>query len=69
MDLLLYQDLNQPTNIAFCPDGRIFIPLKAGQVLTVEPNGTLNPNFWVDFSPDVHNADDRGDKNYVKNCS
>jgi glucose/arabinose dehydrogenase len=56
----VFDGLNQPTNIHFCPDGRMFIALKEGIVRTVDLNGQLNPNVWVNFSPDVHNAADRG---------
>lgn len=59
LDTLVFDQLNQPTNVHFCPDGRMFIALKAGIVLTAT-DGVLNPQPWVDFSPDVHNAADRG---------
>ncbi|MFA9271154.1 MAG: PQQ-dependent sugar dehydrogenase, partial [Baekduiaceae bacterium] len=52
--------LNQATNIAFAPDGRMFIAEKAGRVRVVTAGGQLLPDPVVDISAHVNTAVERG---------
>jgi glucose/arabinose dehydrogenase len=51
--------LSSPTNMAWTPDGRIFITLKEGRVLVFQ-NGQLLPTAFIDISKEVNDYGDRG---------
>jgi len=51
--------VNEPTAMAFAPDGRIFIAQKNGIVRVVQ-DGQLLPTPFIDLRPEVGDAGDRG---------
>jgi glucose/arabinose dehydrogenase len=52
--------LNQPMNIEFAPDGRIFVAEKAGRIRVFDSIADPTPALFADLSAVVHNQHDRG---------
>ena len=52
--------LTQPTNVAWAPDGRMFVAEKAGRVRVVTAAGALVAKPLVDISDHVNSNGDRG---------
>jgi glucose/arabinose dehydrogenase len=52
--------LTQPTNVAWAPDGRMFVAEKAGRVRVVTAAGVLLAKPLVDISDHVNSNGDRG---------
>ena len=51
---------SRPVGIAWAPDGRMFIWQKNGIVRVLEPDGTLLPTPFLDFSSKVNTYNDNG---------
>ena len=60
LDNLVVDGFTHPVNIEFAPDGRIFVAEKGGVIKIVNADGTVQAQPWLDISPKVHNAADRG---------
>ncbi|MGC2374806.1 MAG: PQQ-dependent sugar dehydrogenase [Solirubrobacteraceae bacterium] len=56
----LASGLDLPTNVAWAPDGRMFITEKEGYVRVVQPDGTLLPSPIIDIHDHVVHSGDRG---------
>ena len=52
--------LNQPMNIEFAPDGRIFVAEKAGRIKVFDSIADTTATVFADLSANVHNQNDRG---------
>jgi glucose/arabinose dehydrogenase len=52
--------LDQPMNIEFAPDGRIFVAEKAGRIKVFDSVADTTPTLFADLSANVHNQNDRG---------
>lgn len=52
--------LNQPMNIEFAPDGRIFVAEKAGRIKVFDSIADTTATIFADLSVNVHNQNDRG---------
>jgi glucose/arabinose dehydrogenase/PKD repeat protein len=52
--------LDQPMNIEFAPDGRIFVAEKAGRIKVFDSIADQTPTLFADLSASVHNQHDRG---------
>ncbi|MCA2217375.1 PQQ-dependent sugar dehydrogenase [Jidongwangia harbinensis] len=52
--------LNQPMNLEFAPDGRIFVAEKAGRIKVFDSIADPTPTLFADLSANVHNQNDRG---------
>ena len=52
--------LDQPMNIEFAPDGRIFVAEKAGRIKVFDSIADTTPDLFADLSVNVHNQNDRG---------
>src|SRR5918997_693212 len=52
--------LNQPMNIEFAPDGRIFVAEKAGRIKVFDSIADTTATIFADLSANVHNQNDRG---------
>jgi glucose/arabinose dehydrogenase len=52
--------LDQPMNIEFAPDGRIFVAEKAGRIKVFDSIADTTPTLFADLSVNVHNQHDRG---------
>ena len=59
VDEVVVGGLPFPTAIAFTPDDRMFIALKAG-IVRVYQNGQLLPTPFIDIASRVHDNHDRG---------
>ncbi|MGY0232458.1 PQQ-dependent sugar dehydrogenase [Longispora urticae] len=56
----VFTGLNQPTNIEFAPDGRIFVAQKNGVIKVYDSLDDPTPDTFADLSAKVHNFWDRG---------
>ncbi|RSM74130.1 hypothetical protein DMB66_01505 [Actinoplanes sp. ATCC 53533] len=52
--------LNQPMNIEFAADGRVFVAEKAGRIKVFDSIADPTPTLFADLSANVHNQNDRG---------
>ncbi|MET8153430.1 discoidin domain-containing protein [Actinoplanes sp. NPDC049668] len=52
--------LNQPMNIEFAPDGRIFVAEKGGRIKVFDSIADPTATLFADLSVNVHNQNDRG---------
>src|SRR5215207_5251958 len=52
--------LDQPMNVEFAPDGRIFVAEKAGRIKVFDSIADTTPTLFADLSVNVHNQNDRG---------
>jgi glucose/arabinose dehydrogenase len=59
-DQVVLSGLNQPTAIAFSPDGRIFVAEKRGIIKVFQSIADTNPTVFADFRTEVYNYWDRG---------
>ena len=57
---IVFTGLNQPTNIEFSPDGRVFVAEKNGRIKIFDDLADPTPTIFADLSRDVHNQWDRG---------
>ena len=57
---VVFTGLNQPTNLEFAPDGRIFVAEKRGVVKVFDNLADPTPTVFADLSTNVHNQWDRG---------
>jgi glucose/arabinose dehydrogenase len=57
---IVYSGLNQPTNIEFSPDGRVFVAQKNGVIKVFDSLSDPTPDTFADLSVQVHNQWDRG---------
>jgi len=57
---IVFSGLNQPTNIEFAPDGRIFVAEKGGVIKVFDNLADPAPTVFADLSTNVHNLWDRG---------
>jgi glucose/arabinose dehydrogenase/PKD repeat protein len=57
---IVLSGLDQPMNIEFAPDGRIFVAEKAGRIKVFESIADPTPTLFADLSATVHNQNDRG---------
>ena len=59
-DKVVFSGLNQPTAIAFSPDGRVFVAEKRGVIKVYASLTATTPTTFVDMRLRVHNYWDRG---------
>ncbi|MFI6761413.1 PQQ-dependent sugar dehydrogenase [Micromonospora sp. NPDC050417] len=57
---IVFSGLDQPTNIEFAPDGRVFVTEKGGQIKVFDDLADPTPTIFADLSTNVHNQWDRG---------
>src|SRR5262245_63343552 len=57
---IVFSGLNQPTNIEFAPDGRIFVAEKRGTIKVYDSLADPTPDVFADLSSRVHDQWDRG---------
>ncbi|WP_329103858.1 PQQ-dependent sugar dehydrogenase [Micromonospora sp. NBC_01699] len=57
---IVFTGLNQPTNIEFAPDGRIFVAEKGGRIKVFDDLADPTATVFADLSTNVHNQWDRG---------
>lgn len=57
---VVFSNLNQPVNIEFASDGRIFVAEKAGIIKVFDDLADTTPTVFADLSRNVHNHFDRG---------
>jgi hypothetical protein len=55
-----FSGLNEPTNVEFASDGRVFVLEKSGFVLEYDSVSDTSPTTVADFRTKVHNWWDRG---------
>jgi len=59
-DEVVLDDLNNPTNVEFSPDGRVFVAEKSGLIKVFDDLSDPTPTTFADLSTNVHNFWDRG---------
>jgi glucose/arabinose dehydrogenase len=59
-DQVVLENLDQPTNFRFAPDGRIFVAEKPGKILVFENLADTTPEVFADLRTDVYDNGDRG---------
>ncbi|GAA2817908.1 PQQ-dependent sugar dehydrogenase [Crossiella cryophila] len=59
-DTVALSGLNAPTNVAFAPDGRIFVTEKSGLVKVFDGLADPTPTVFADLRPQVQDYWDRG---------
>ncbi|GAB3962665.1 PQQ-dependent sugar dehydrogenase [Plantactinospora veratri] len=57
---VVFSGLDQPTNIEFAPDGRIFVAEKGGRIKVYADLADPTPTVFADLSTNVHHQWDRG---------
>ncbi len=57
---IVFSGLNQPTNIEFAPDGRVFVAEKGGVIKVFDSIADPTPTVFADLSANTHNVWDRG---------
>jgi len=57
---IVFTGLDQPTNIEFAPDGRVFVAEKGGRIKVFADLADPTPTVFADLSGNVHNQWDRG---------
>jgi glucose/arabinose dehydrogenase len=57
---IVLSGLDQPMNIEFARDGRIFVAEKAGRIKVFDSIADTTPTLFADLSAEVHNQHDRG---------
>jgi glucose/arabinose dehydrogenase len=57
---IVFSGLNQPTNVEFAPDGRIFVAEKPGTIKVFDNLADTTPTLFADLSFNVHELHDRG---------
>jgi glucose/arabinose dehydrogenase len=56
----VFGDLQEPTALAFSPDGRVFVAEKAGEILVYDSLSDSTPKTFADLSEKVYDRGDRG---------
>ncbi|MCS7003064.1 MAG: PQQ-dependent sugar dehydrogenase, partial [Dehalococcoidia bacterium] len=59
-DTVAISGLNQPTQVAFAPDGRVFIAEKSGIIKVFDSLTAITPTIFADLRTNVFNFWDRG---------
>jgi glucose/arabinose dehydrogenase len=59
-DTVAISGLTQPTDVAFAPDGRVFIAEKSGLIKVFDSLSDTTPTIFADLRTQVHNFWDRG---------
>lgn len=59
-DEVLLENIEQPTNFRFAPDGRVFVATKPGEILVYENLEDTTPTVFADLRGDVYDNGDRG---------
>ncbi len=59
-DEVVVDGLDEPTSVAFSPDGRVFVAEKSGVVLVLDDLDDSSPTVFADLSVNVNNLYDRG---------
>ncbi|MFD7159847.1 PQQ-dependent sugar dehydrogenase [Kribbella sp. NPDC059898] len=57
---VVFSGLNSPTNVAFSPDGRVFVAEKSGLIKVFSSLDDPNPKVYADLRTEVYNYWDRG---------
>ncbi|MET7283383.1 PQQ-dependent sugar dehydrogenase [Kribbella sp. NPDC005582] len=56
----VFSGLSNPTNVAFSPDGRVFVSEKSGLIKVFDSLDDPTPSTYADLRTEVHNFWDRG---------
>ena len=56
----VFSGLDEPTSLAFSPDGRVFVAEKSGQIKVFNHTSDPTPDLFADLSHEVYNYWDRG---------
>ncbi len=59
-DVVVFSGLDQPTAVAFSPDGRVFVGEKAGRIKVFDDLNDGTPDLFADLRLEVLNHSDRG---------
>jgi Glucose / Sorbosone dehydrogenase len=59
-DSFVFGGLTQPTDIAFAPDGRVFVAEKSGVIRVFDNLSDPTPSVYADLRTNVYNFWDRG---------
>ena len=59
-DTVAISGLNQPTDVAFAPDGRVFISEKSGLIKVFDSLSDTTATVFADLRTQTHNYWDRG---------
>ena len=59
-DKTVISGLNEPTNVVFSPDGRVFVAEKSGVIKVFDSINDPTPTVFADLSNEVYNFWDRG---------
>jgi glucose/arabinose dehydrogenase len=59
-EIVVYQNLLDPTAVRFSPDGRVFVAEKSGLIKVFDGLTDTTPTILADLGPNVHNYWDRG---------
>ena len=54
-DSVVFSGLTQPTNIAFAPDGRVFVAEKSGLIKVFDSLQDTTPTIYADLRTNVYN--------------
>ena len=57
---VVFSGLDSPTNVAFSPDGRVFVAEKSGLIKVFDSLDDPTPSVYADLRTEVHNYWDRG---------
>ncbi len=57
---IVFEGLTQPTNLAFSPDGRVFVAEKSGVIKVFDSLNDTTPTEFADLRTEVNNFWDRG---------
>ncbi|GAA1144433.1 hypothetical protein GCM10009630_48730 [Kribbella jejuensis] len=57
---VVFSGLNSPTNVAFSPDGRVFVAEKSGLIKVFDSLDDPTPSVYADLRTEVYNYWDRG---------
>jgi glucose/arabinose dehydrogenase len=59
-DEVVFEEIEQPVNFRFAPDGRVFVATKPGQILVYSSVDDPTPTVFADLRADVYDRGDRG---------
>jgi glucose/arabinose dehydrogenase len=59
-DSVVLENIEQPTNFRFAPDGRVFVAEKPGKIDVFENIEDTTPEVFADLRTDVYDSGDRG---------
>jgi glucose/arabinose dehydrogenase len=57
---VVFSGLDQPTNVQFSPDGRVFVAEKSGRIEVFDSLDDPTPTLFADLSNEVDDFEDRG---------